>query len=133
MVDNEAAVFGAKGCVLVVDDSPAIRLSLLKILQKEGLRALEADSGPSALAVLGREEVDLLLTDLKMPGMDGLAFMRRLRERPLAPRAIAVTAYSDDAHRAQALAAGFARVEFKPIVPAQFLDVVIAEIGAAGR
>ena len=119
--------------ILVLEDE-ADSLELMSLLlRQQGAVVRAFDQPEQALAAAENGVFDLVISDLGLPGMDGLAFMRRLRERPLAPRAIAVTAYSDDAHRAQALAAGFARVEFKPIVPAQFLDVVIAEIGAAGR
>ena len=62
--------------VLVVDDDAANRASVLKSLEREGLRVLAAAEGREALAVLRRERVAVLLTDLMMPGVDGLELLK---------------------------------------------------------
>jgi DNA-binding NtrC family response regulator len=81
------------GTVLVVDDSPAVRASLRKILQKEGYRLLEADSGEAAMRMLDAESVDLLLTDLRMPGLDGLELVRQARNLRPPVETIVFTAF----------------------------------------
>ncbi len=69
--------------VLVVDDEAVIRRSLRRRLHYEGWTVLEASSGPAALAALEREPCDLVVLDIKMPGMDGMEVLERLRaERP---------------------------------------------------
>ena len=69
--------------VLVVDDEAVIRRSLRRRLRYEGWRVFEAASGPAALAVLEREPCDLVVLDIKMPGMDGMEVLQRIRaERP---------------------------------------------------
>src|SRR5262245_48972415 len=69
-----------RGSILIVDDSQSIRESLVKILEKEGYHTLDTDNGHSALKVLDHQDVDLLLTDLKMPGMDGLELTQQAKK-----------------------------------------------------
>jgi two-component system response regulator YesN len=89
--------------VLVVDDEPFVRLSLISLhsFDAEGFDiAAEAANGAEALAILAaRPEIDIILLDLSMPVMDGLEVLRRLRAEPL-PRATAVIVLSahDDYH-----------------------------------
>jgi PAS domain S-box-containing protein len=65
--------------VLIVDDSRAARLYLREIIQTRGYRVFEAANGREGLELLDRENPDLILTDMEMPEMDGLAFIRELR------------------------------------------------------
>jgi len=79
--------------ILIVDDDPSQAATLARVLELEGYRTSVAAGGAEALAAVGRGPVDLVLTDLKMPGMDGLELFRRLREeRPGLPVLI-VTAH----------------------------------------
>jgi CheY-like chemotaxis protein len=71
----------ARTSVLVVDDRPDVRLSLLYMLEASGYDVAEAGDGRQALAALARKRVDLILTDLYMPVMDGLGLVRSIRER----------------------------------------------------
>jgi two-component system nitrogen regulation response regulator NtrX len=66
--------------VLVVDDEAAIRETLDQILRYEKYRVLLADSGPAALEQLAAQPVDVVLLDIKMPGMDGFEVLDRIRE-----------------------------------------------------
>jgi two-component system response regulator YesN len=89
--------------VLVVDDEPFVRLSLLALYPcgLDGFDfAAEASDGAEALAVIaGRPEIDILLLDLSMPVMDGLAVLRQLRaEPPPQPPAVIVLSAHDDYH-----------------------------------
>jgi two-component system response regulator HydG len=111
----EAEPSGGTGTILVVDDSPNVRLSLLKILQREGFRVLEADSGAGALRLIGREEVDLILTDLKMPGMDGLELTQQVkRDRP-AIEVVVFTAFASVETAVEAMRQGAYDFVTKPI------------------
>ncbi len=65
--------------VLIVDDDAAQAETLARVLRLEGYTARVANSGPSAMGLLGQGPCDLLLTDLKMPGMDGMELFRRVR------------------------------------------------------
>ena len=117
---------------MLEDEADALELMSL-LLRQQGAIVRAFDQPEQALAAAENGMFDLVISDLGLPGMDGLEFMRRLREHPLAPKAIALTAYSDHASRAQALAAGYAHVEFKPIVAPQFLARVIAEIASKDK
>lgn len=70
-----------KDRILVIDDDEGVRDALKMTLEYEGYECLLARSGREGLERLGAESVDLVLLDVKMPGMDGLEVLRRMRER----------------------------------------------------
>ena len=80
--------------ILVVDDEIGIRQSLKKILEKEGYTVITASNGEEAFKTIRGGDIDLLITDIRMPEMDGLESMARvLREHKSVPL-ILNTAYS---------------------------------------
>lgn len=66
--------------VLVVDDSRAIRQSIAFVLEQNGYEVVEASDGVTGLAKLDENQVDLIITDVNMPNMDGITFIKRTRE-----------------------------------------------------
>lgn len=68
--------------IMVVDDSEAVRRAVRLMLSAEHFRSIEAPDGKKALELLASEKVDIVLTDLNMPVMDGHSFIARMRERP---------------------------------------------------
>lgn len=103
--------------LLVVDDEPLNRKLLHDRLEPEGYRVLQAETGPQALELLAREPVDLVLLDVRMPGMDGLEVCRRLRAQPregFLP-VILVTGLSSQDDRHLGFAAGADEFISKPI------------------
>ena len=68
------------GTVLVVDDEPDIRLLVRLVLEMEGYEVMEATSGQDALAAVDERRPDLILLDIRLPGMDGWEVLRQLRE-----------------------------------------------------
>jgi CheY-like chemotaxis protein len=66
--------------VLVIDDEPDIVLMVRTILELEGDDVLEASTGEAALEVLEREDPDVALLDIRLPGLDGWDVLRRLRD-----------------------------------------------------
>lgn len=131
MRETSGAVSSAAGdragqaelCVLVVDDSPIDRQIVGRILQhKLQASVLYACDGGAALEALGARQPDLVLTDLKMPGMDGLALVDALCRRfPLVPT-ILMTAHGSEETAVRALERGAASY-----VPKQFLAGMLAE------
>jgi DNA-binding NtrC family response regulator len=81
--------------ILVVDDEATMRSLLEKILAREGYRILTADDGVSALKVLAQETVDIVLTDMKMPQMDGFELLKRVKAQYRNAGVIIMTAYGD--------------------------------------
>jgi putative two-component system response regulator len=67
--------------ILVVDDQQIVRVALLKILRMHGFTCGEAADGYQTLAILDRERIDLVLCDIRMPGMDGLSLVKALAHR----------------------------------------------------
>ena len=108
--------------VLVVDDSAAIRKILQRVLRQTGMaiRAIhEAGDGQEALEVLKAQHVDLVLTDINMPRMDGLSLLAKLQEHKEKLSTIIVSAYGDMANIRTAMNRGAFDFLTKPI---DFLD-----------
>lgn len=106
--------------ILCVDDEP-INLALLDgVLSPRGYRVILAPDGETALARLAGERIDLVLLDVMMPGMDGFAVCRRIKDdrATSAVPVLFVTALEDDSCESNGLALGAADYLTKPIVPA---------------
>ncbi|HEX4269410.1 MAG TPA: response regulator [Steroidobacteraceae bacterium] len=111
--------------ILVVDDGALVRVYYRSILQEAGFRVEEALNGLEALETLLATEVDLLVVDINMPQMDGLTFLRTLREKdgPIASIPALVTsteAAAADFAAARAVGANYYLV--KPVEPAQLVE-----------
>jgi len=92
--------------ILIVDDEYPVRFALSEVLKKHGFATLEAPSGAEAIEILGDQEIDLVLLDLAMPGMDGIATLQELRRvRPNVP-VIIVTGRGDIATAVRATKLG---------------------------
>src|SRR5258708_34226157 len=89
--------------ILVVDDDPAILALCHRILVAEGYTVVQAKRGEEALAKLELENFDLLLTDIRLPGLNGLEVTERLRARNLDMTGVTMTGYSNMDMAIQAL------------------------------
>lgn len=101
--------------ILVVDDNPSMASILADILDVKGFTVHAANSGAEALEILRDHPIDILLTDVKMPGMNGVELCRETRKRHPNITAILMTAYAADDLIHQGLAEGIKTVLSKPI------------------
>ncbi len=115
--------------VLVVDDEPDMLVNIARILRRGPYQCLMASNGREALAALDRERPSLVLTDLRMPDMNGLALLRAVKDRSPATPVVVFTAYATDATAREALAAGASGFLAKPFTGAQLLELVRASLG----
>jgi DNA-binding NtrC family response regulator len=81
--------------VLIVDDEPVMQSLLEKILAREGYKILIAGDGAAALEMLEKEPVSLVLSDIKMPGMNGFELLKEIKTRYPGTGVIIMTAYGD--------------------------------------
>ena len=108
--------------ILIVDDQPQNLRLLEAVLEPRGYRTISAESGEAALEVLGREQADLVLLDILMPGMDGYEVCRRIRENPATAflPVVMITA-SDTAQKLRATEAGADDFVAKPFDQGELL------------
>lgn len=110
--------------ILVVDDEPDMLENVARILRRSSHQCITAASGQEALALVEREHPDLILTDLRMPGMDGLVLLRTVK-RLFPPTPVVVfTAYASDAAAREAAEAGAVGFLVKPFTGAELLQTV---------
>ena len=112
--------------IMTVDDSNSLRKLVASALQAAGHNVSEADCGQTALSVAQTTSFDLVISDLNMPGMDGLTLVSQLRKLPAYKGVpiIFLTTESDPGMKQQAKAAGATGWITKPFQPAVMLDAV---------
>ncbi len=106
---------GARGRILIVDDEPNARTALAELLREEGYAVETAADGFKALPKLEDFAPDLLLTDLKMPGMDGIELMRKARELDPEATVVVMTAFGAVDTAVTAMRSGAADYLTKPL------------------
>jgi DNA-binding NtrC family response regulator len=92
--------------VLVVDDDAGVRYTIREILESAGLEVAEAEDGAKALERIEADSFQLVITDLRMPKVDGLELLRRLAGHSPAPRTILITAHGSERHAVEAMKLG---------------------------
>jgi DNA-binding NtrC family response regulator len=110
--------------IMVVDDEEIVRESLMGWLEKDGYTVATASDGPSALARLGQESWTILLVDLKMPGMDGLAVLREAKKHDAALVVVIMTAYATIDTAVSAMKDGAYDYLVKPFDPEELSHLV---------
>ena len=120
----------SRGTILVVDDFDDTRLLLRTWLQKKGFRVVEAENGNRAIAAAESSRPDLIIMDVEMPELDGLAATRKIRELKdfAAVPIVAVSAYGADQYRDHALAAGCNEYVSTPFEPDELERLIRALI-----
>lgn len=112
--------------ILVVDDFDDTRLMMRLWLERRGYRVIEAADGLEAVEVARRESPDLVIMDIEMPAMDGLAATRRIREeeRLRSVPVLAVSAYGEEHWRERALEAGCNEYVSTPFNPTELNGLI---------
>ncbi|MBL4847046.1 MAG: sigma-54-dependent Fis family transcriptional regulator [Planctomycetes bacterium] len=113
-----------RGDVLVVDDERAIRDEVAEALSAAGLTVRTARNADQAVTLLAERRADVVLTDLRMPGVDGLALLKQILARSEGTAVLLMTAYASVKTAVQALKAGASDYLLKPLV----IDELLAKI-----
>lgn len=111
--DNSVAA-GPIGAVLVVDDTASVRVACARALKGAGFRSVEAEDAARALDLISRESPEIVLTDIRMPGMSGLELLREIKRLRPETEVIVMTAYADREVAEEALNHGAGALLVKP-------------------
>lgn len=84
-----------KNKVLIVDDKNGIRVLLMEVFNNEGYETFQAPNGKTALEIVRKEAPDLVLLDMKIPGMDGLDILKHIKNIDSSIKVIMMTAYGE--------------------------------------
>lgn len=120
--------------VLIADDSQTALMLVKTTLQRiPGLEFLAAGNGKEALALMGQKPVDLLVTDINMPEMDGISLVREVRKTKTARELpiLIITAKGEDEARDQGLALGANAYVLKPLSGKELFDLARKLLEAA--
>ncbi|WP_235440464.1 response regulator [Paenibacillus sp. DMB20] len=111
--------------LMIIDDEYMIHLSLRKLVETSGLDIIvtgEAEDGEEALELLDGSCPDIVVTDIRMPRMDGLAFIGAAQQRRNGIRFIILSGYDHFEYAQQAIRYGVSNFLLKPVDPDQFLE-----------
>src|ERR1700686_3888350 len=108
---------GNRGRILIVDDESNARAALAEILREEGYATETAADGFKALGKLEEFTPDVILTDLKMPGLDGIAFMEKARTAAPSAVFVVMTAFGTISSAVEAMKKGAENYLLKPLDP----------------
>jgi len=118
-------------CIMTVDDSASVRQMVCYTLKSAGYQVVEAVDGQDALSKLAASSVHMIITDLNMPNLDGIALIRQVRasaSHRFVP-VIMLTTESQDAKKMEGKQAGATGWIIKPFKPEQLLTVVKKVLG----
>jgi DNA-binding NtrC family response regulator len=110
--------------ILVIDDEEIVRISCKKCLEPEGYDVSVAGTGIEGMKLAKENRYDLILTDLKMPDMDGMEFLVNIKETQHEVKVIMITGYSTVDHAEEAIRLGAHNYIEKPFTP----DTLIAAV-----
>ncbi len=109
--------------ILVVDDEPTLSNMLKDILSQQGYRMLEANNGEQALKLLQHNHIDLVISDIRMPGMDGYELVKQIETRFPDTRVQLVSGYSENIDPERVL---HKKILFKPFHSEELVERVRA-------
>lgn len=113
--------------ILIAEDEKFIRMGLKTMVQRSGIpvgEVLEARDGEEALEILRQRSVDLLITDIRMPKMDGIALVEQLNTLPHSPMVLVVSGYDDFNYAVAMLRSGVSDYLLKPVERQKLCEVL---------
>ena len=110
--------------ILVVDDDPSFNQLLSNYLKREGFEVISVHSSNSALEVVSKQKIDLLLSDYRLPDMDGLALIAKIKNEYPGLPVILITNYADIRLAVNSIKLGAFEFVSKPVIPDELLKVV---------
>lgn len=116
--------------VLIVDDEEIARISLAEILRLEGYSIKTVESGYSAVDILGKEAFDVMILDIKMPGMSGIDVLRAVMDSLADLKVIVLTAHGSMDTAIQALRFKVNDYLLKPVNPEEIIDSIEAALAS---
>src|SRR3974390_1883665 len=123
-VTSENRKAGTRGGIVVADDEASARSGLATLLRDEGFDVSVAEDGLKALLLIQESAPDVLVTDLRMPGLDGIELLRRAREEHPETIVVLMTAYADVETAVRAMQEGAEHYLTKPLQIDELLLVI---------
>lgn len=119
--------------ILIIENDASNRFLAERILSAYGYRYLSATNGKEALDILATEDIDLILTDLSMPVIDGFRMTRLVRQHPEFAKLpiVALTAHAFSEERREALRVGCTDVLVKPYHPKELLAIIARHLAGS--
>src|SRR5438105_12350607 len=132
---SPSSIAASNATLLIVDDEASVRRRLRQVFEGAGHRVLVAPDAPKALSLLHKEHCDLVMLDIEMPGVDGLALCRLLRAQAATKQlpVVIFSAKDDENRKVEAFAAGADDYIVKPSTPREILTRVSAHLETAQR
>jgi DNA-binding response OmpR family regulator len=118
-----------KGRILVIDDEEIIRVSCKRTLVPEGYGVDVAASGKEGLELFEKSEYDLVLIDLKMPGMDGIEVLVNIKRQKPEQNVVIMTGYDTIEHVVESISSGAAHYLEKPFTPDTLIERIKEVLG----
>jgi DNA-binding NtrC family response regulator len=125
---HEVGKMNAKAKVLVVDDEEVVRRAYVRTLSSESCKVEEAWDGREALLAMEKQPFDVVLLDQRMPGMDGMAVLRTIKEKWPESEVIMITGYPGVESAKQAVALGAYDYLAKPVGPDEVINAANAAV-----
>src|SRR5882672_9577103 len=110
--------------ILIVDDEADMRFAVRMLLERSGHAVVEADNGDAALSRIDEGAPDLVLLDMRLPGMDGIQILQKIREKQKDLPIIMVTGYGNVELAEQALQFGADHYLSKPFHNKELIEVI---------
>lgn len=115
------------GLVLVVDDASIVRVSSERVLSRCGYRVQTAESGEAALEAMAKNAADVILLDIRMPGISGLEVLRRAKQSWAHTEVVIMTAYAEREVAQEAMNLGAIEILIKPVYDIRLLMQAVAK------